>query len=124
MARKRDGLVPIEEAISHLDGPVKKLRDATPQARCTTSPKLRSGEPACFGQRSGPGSRLHGAANGAVQSAPHQPRQAVSVCPPQRPLHAGDDCAGIDNKLPFGNLPRLIVGLGVHRSRADPKPER
>ena len=32
MARKRDGLVPIEEAISHLDGPVKKLRDATPQA--------------------------------------------------------------------------------------------
>ena len=32
MARKRDGLVPIEEAISHLDGPMKKLRAATPQA--------------------------------------------------------------------------------------------
>ena len=32
MARKRDGLVPIKEAISDLDGPVKKLRDATPQA--------------------------------------------------------------------------------------------
>ena len=32
MARKRDGLVPVEEAISDLDGPVKKLRDATPQA--------------------------------------------------------------------------------------------
>ena len=33
MARKRDGLVPIEEAISHLGGPVKELRDASPQAR-------------------------------------------------------------------------------------------
>ncbi len=32
MARKRDGLVPIEEAISHLDGPVKAIREATPQA--------------------------------------------------------------------------------------------
>ena len=32
MARKRDGLVPVEEAMSDLDGPVKKLRDATPQA--------------------------------------------------------------------------------------------
>ena len=33
MARKRDGLVPVEEAMSDLDGPVKKLRDASPQAR-------------------------------------------------------------------------------------------
>ena len=32
MARKRDGLVPIEEAISDLGGPVKALRDASPQA--------------------------------------------------------------------------------------------
>ena len=37
MARKRDGLVPVEEAISDLDGPVKKLRDARPR-RFTTSP--------------------------------------------------------------------------------------
>ena len=37
MARKREGLVPIGEAISDLDGPVKGLRDASPQARhhCT-----------------------------------------------------------------------------------------
>ena len=32
MARKRDGLVPIGEAISDLDGPVKELRAASPQA--------------------------------------------------------------------------------------------
>ena len=30
MARKREGLVPIGEVCSGLDGPVKKLRDATP----------------------------------------------------------------------------------------------
>ena len=36
MARKRDGLVPVEEAISDLDGPVKKL-PRRPR-RFTTSP--------------------------------------------------------------------------------------
>ena len=32
MARKRDGLVPIGEVFSDLDGPVKELRGASPQA--------------------------------------------------------------------------------------------
>ena len=32
MQRKQDGLVPIGEALSGLDGPVKAIRDATPQA--------------------------------------------------------------------------------------------
>ena len=32
MQRKRDGLVPIGEAISGLGGPVQELRDASPQA--------------------------------------------------------------------------------------------
>ena len=42
MARKRDGLVPVEEAISDLDGPVKGLRDASPQARhhCTQADQV------------------------------------------------------------------------------------
>ena len=31
MARKRDSLVPIEEAISDLGGPVAAIRDASPQ---------------------------------------------------------------------------------------------
>ena len=33
MERKRDGLVPIGEALADLSGPVKAIRDATPQAR-------------------------------------------------------------------------------------------
>ena len=48
----------------------------------------RSGEPACFGQRSGPRSRFHGAAAGAVQPAPHQPRQPPSIQATEQPLHA------------------------------------
>ncbi len=32
MARKRDGLVPIEEAIADLPGPVQAIRDASLQA--------------------------------------------------------------------------------------------
>ena len=32
MARKRNGLVPVGDALADLDGPVKELRDASPQA--------------------------------------------------------------------------------------------
>ena len=32
MQRKQDGLVPIGEALSGLDGPVKAIRDASPQS--------------------------------------------------------------------------------------------
>ncbi len=32
MQRKRDSLIPVAEAFSGLDGPVKALRDASPQA--------------------------------------------------------------------------------------------
>ena len=33
MQRKRDGLVPVGEALGSLDGPVKALHDTSPQAR-------------------------------------------------------------------------------------------
>ena len=33
MQRQRDGLVPIGEAFGDLDGPVKAIREASPQAR-------------------------------------------------------------------------------------------
>ena len=54
MARKRDGLVPIGEAISDLDGPVKEIRDASPQAmhHFTRFDQVNQLD---LGQRSGPG---------------------------------------------------------------------
>ena len=107
MARKRDGLVPIEEAISHLDGPVKKLRDATPQAvhhftRFDQVDQLVGASEAdpdlgfmarmmalCSLPRTNPGTTLqYKRVNG--------PYKLVMI--------AGADC-----KLPFGNLPRLLL---------------
>ena len=107
MARKRDGLVPIEEAISHLDGPVKKLRDATPQAvhhftrfdQVNQLVGASEADPAlgfmarlmalCCLPRANPGNRhQYKRVNG--------PFKLIMV-------------AGADNKLPFGNLPRLLL---------------
>ena len=107
MARKPDGLVPIEEAISRLDGPVKKLRDATPQAvhhftRFDQVNQLVSASEAdpdlgfmarlmalCSLPRTNPGNRLQY----VRQNGPYS---LVMI-------------AGGRNKLPFGNLPRLLV---------------
>ena len=38
MQSKRDGLIPVGEALADLGGPVEAIRDASPK-RCTTSPK-------------------------------------------------------------------------------------
>ena len=107
MARKRDGLVPVGEAMSHLDGPVKKLREATPQAvhhftRFDQVNQLVSASEAdadlgfmarmmalCCLPRTNPGATLqYKRVNG--------PYKLVMI--------AGADC-----KLPFGNLPRLLL---------------
>ena len=65
MQRQRDGLVPIGEVVSGLDDVlVPAIRDDSPQAALFH--RGRSGEPACLGQRSGPGPGLHGAVDGAV----------------------------------------------------------
>ena len=107
MARKRDGLVPIGEAFSDLDGPVKKLRDATPQTvhhftRFDQVNQLVSASEAdpdmgfmartmalCSLPRTNPGNQLqYKRVNG--------------------PYTLGMS-AGINNKLPFGNFPRLLL---------------
>ena len=107
MHRKRDGLVPIGEVFSDLSGPVAAIRDASPQAlhhftqadqvnqlvsASETDPDL--GFMArmlalCSLPRTNPGTRhQYKRANG--------PYKLVMV-------------AGADNKLPYGNLPRLLL---------------
>ena len=77
MARKRNGLVPIGKAFAGRGGPVEALRESSPQARhhFTQADQVNQ---LVSGQRSGPRHGLHGAADGAVQPAPHQPRQPAS----------------------------------------------
>ena len=107
MERKRGGLIPIGKALSVLDGPVKELREATPQAlnhftRFDQVNQLVGADEAdpdlgfmarlmalCSLPRTNPGDRLqYKRVNG--------PYQLYMI-------------AGGGNKLPFGNLPRLLL---------------
>ncbi len=124
MARKRDGLVPVEEAKSDLDGPVKKLRDATPQAVHhftrfdQVNQLIEAGEAdpdmgfmarllaLCSLPRTNPGNRLrYKRVNG--------------------PYTLGMS-AGINNKLPCGNFPRPPDFIHPHDDgprRLDPRQD-
>ena len=118
MARKRSGLVPAGEASGSLDGPVKAIREASPQARhhFTQADQVNQlvgaseADPdlgfmarmmaLCSLPRTNPGNRLqYKRANG--------PYKLVMV-------------AGADNKLPYGNLPRLLLAWSAPK-RYGPK---
>ena len=107
MQRERDGLVPIGEALADLGGPVQAIREATPQAlhhfsRFDQVNQLVSASEAdpdlgfmarllvlCSLPRTNPGNRLqYKRVNG--------PYTLYMV-------------AGGGNKLPYGNLPRLLL---------------
>ena len=107
MQRKRVGFVPIGDALSGMGGPVKALREASLQARYhftqadQVDQLVRASEAdpdlgfmgrtmaLCSPPRTNPGDRLqYKRANG--------PYKLVMV-------------AGADNKLPYGNLPRLLL---------------
>ena len=107
MQRQRGELVPIGDALSGMGGPVKAIRDASPQARhhftqadqvnqlvraCEADPDLgfmARMMALCSLPRTNPGNRLqYKRVNGPYTLAM---------------------TAGVNNKLPFGNFPRLIL---------------
>ena len=119
MQCQRDGLVPINETLADLSGPVQAHRDASPQSlhhftQADQVNQLVAASEAdpdrgfmarmmalCSLPRTNPGNRLqYKRANG--------PYKLVMV-------------AGADNKLPYGNLPRLLLAWVCHRSGTDPK---
>ena len=107
MARKRDGLVPIEEAISDLGGPVAAIRDASPQAVHhftrfdQVNQLVEAGEAdpdmgfmarllaLCSLPRTNPGDRL----------------QYKRINGPYKLIMFSSG----ETKLPFGNIPRLLL---------------
>ena len=107
MQRKRSELVPIAEAFSDLDGPVKAIRDASPQARhhFTQADQVHQlvsaseAEPEvgfmarmmvlCSLPRTNPGNRIR-------YIRQNGPYTLVMT-------------AGGKSKLPFGNFPRLLL---------------
>ena len=107
MQRQRGELVPVAEVIADLPGPVQAIRDASPQAlhhftqadQVNQLVEASEADPdmgfmarllaLCSLPRTNPGNRLqYKRVNG--------PYKLVMV-------------AGADNKLPYGNLPRLLL---------------
>ena len=107
MDRKRNSLVPIGEIFNDLGGPVKAIRDAPPQAlhhftrfdQVDQLVEAREADPdmgfmarlmaLCSLPRTNPGNRLqYKRSNG--------PYKLIMI-------------AGGDNKLPYGNIPRLLL---------------
>ena len=107
MPRKRDGFVPIGEVLGGLDGPMKAIRDASPPARhhFTRSDQVdqlvwASGADSDMGFMS----RMI-----ALCSLPRtNPGNRLQYKRVNGPYTLGM-IAGLDNKLPYGNLPRLLL---------------
>ena len=111
MQRKRDSLVPIAEALADLPGPVQARHHFTQADQVHQLVSASEADP-------DPG--LHGADDGALLAAPHQPRQPYSVQAKRvnGPYKLIMSVSG-DHKLPFGNRLDRMVRL---RLRA-PAPE-
>ena len=108
MQSKRDGLVPIGEVFSDLDaGPVKTLREASPQARhhFTQADQVN----ALIEANAADPDRGFMARMMALCSLPRtNPGNRKEYIRRNGPYTLGMS-AGINNKLPYGNLPRLLL---------------
>ena len=88
MARKRDGLVPIGEAISHLDGPVKEIRAASPQAMHHFT-RFDQVNQLVEASEADPDMGFMARLLALCSLPRNQPRRPASVQARQRPLQAG-----------------------------------
>ena len=78
MQRQRGELVPIGEVVADLDGPVKAIREASPQARHHFT-RFDQVNQLVGASEADPDLGFHGPHDGAVLVAPEQPRQPASV---------------------------------------------
>ena len=107
MARKRDGLVPIGEALADLSGPVKEIRDASPQAMHHFTQVDQVNQ--LVGASEADPDLGFMARLMALCSLPRtNPGNRKEYIRRNGPYKLGMT-AGIDNKLPYGNIPRLLL---------------
>ena len=107
MQRKRDGLLPIGEVFSGLGGPVKAIRDASPQAlhHFTQADQVNQ----LITAREADPDRGFMARMMVLCSLPRtNPGQQYRYVRRNGPYTLVMSATGI-NKLPFGNFPRLIL---------------
>ena len=107
MQRKRSELVPIAEAFSDLSGPVKSIRDDSPQARrgFTVADQVDQLVTASEADPERGFMARTMALCSLPRSNPGHRHQYKRVNGPYKLIMV----AGGDNKLPFGNLPRLLL---------------
>ena len=86
MKRKQDGLVPIGEVFGDLGGPVKSIREATPQAlhHFTLSDQVNQ---LVSASEADPDMGFMARLMALCSTAPHQSRQPERIQARQRPLH-------------------------------------
>ena len=107
MARKRNGLTPIGEVFGGLEGPVKAIRNDSPQARrgFTVADQVNQ----LVGASEADPDRGFMARMMALCSLPRtNPGDRLQYVRRNGPYKLGMT-AGIDNKLPYGNFPRLLL---------------
>ena len=107
MKRKRDGLVPIGEAFGGLGGPVKAIRKASPQAlgHFTLSDQV---DQLAWASEEDPDlgfmARMMALCS-LPRTNPGNQKEYKRVNGPSRSICS----SGPGNKLPYGNLPRLLL---------------
>ena len=107
MQRKRDGLVPIAEALSDLPGPVKAIREAAPPTRrgFTVADQVNQ----LVSASEAPADRGFMARMMALCSLPRtNPGNQIRYIRQNGPF-ALVMTAGGKSRLPFGNFPRLLL---------------
>ena len=107
MARKRDRLIPIGEVIANLPGPVQAIRDTSPQARhhFTVADQVNQ----LVSANEADPDRGFMARLMALCSLPRtNPGNRQRYVRRNGPYTLGMT-AGINTKLPYGNLPRLLL---------------
>ena len=112
MVRKRDGLVPIGEAFSDLGGPVKEIRDASPQAvhHFTRFDQVNQLVEA---SEADPDLGFMARLMALCSAAPHQPRRPLAVYPSERPVQADYDFRR-RHQAPLRQPAAPLAGLGLH----------
>ena len=118
MARKRDGLVPVGEAIPHLDGPVKEIRAASPQAMHHFT-RFDQVNQLVETSEADPDMGFMCTISGLAVSHCPAPITAntASECPSERPVHLEHALLSTTTGLPFGNDASPVAGQGVHRQQ-------
>ena len=107
MQSKRDGLIPIGEALADLRGPVKAIREDSPQARhhFTQAEQVNR---LVTARESDPDLGFQARMMALCSLPRSNPGQRKEYVRRNGPYTLGMS-AGIGNKLPFGTLPRLLM---------------